>query len=80
MNEHQEKAFREGCCEREQAQMGVSPTEKTNTKGYLARVMTKSKSKMQTVTKGHVGRKGNELCCWRAFQCWRPCRVSRINA
>ena len=37
--------------------MGVSSTEKTNTKGDLARVMTKSKSKTQTVTNGHVGQK-----------------------
>ena len=44
MNECQEKALREGCHEREQAQMGVSPTEETNTKGDLARAMTKSKS------------------------------------
>ena len=34
--------------------MDVSSTKKTNTKEDLARVMTKSKSKMQTVTNGHV--------------------------
>ena len=68
MNEHWEKALREGCHEIEQAQMGVSSTGKTNTKGDLARVMAKSKSKMQTVTNGHVGQKGDESCCWRAFQ------------
>ena len=55
MNECQEKALREGCCKREQAWTGVSPTEKTNTKGDLARAMTKSKSKLQTVTNGCVG-------------------------
>jgi len=32
MNDHQEKALKEGCCEREQALRGVSSTEKTNTK------------------------------------------------
>jgi len=45
MNEHQEKALKVGCHEREQAQMGVFSTEKTNTKGDLARAMNKSKSK-----------------------------------
>jgi len=33
MNDHWEKALREGCHEREQAQMGVSSTEKTSPKG-----------------------------------------------
>jgi len=80
MNEHWEKALREGCHEREQAQMGVSSTEKTSTKGDLARTMTKSESKALTVTNGCVSWKGNESCCWRAFQCRRPCRVSRIEA
>ena len=79
-NECQEKALREGCHEREQAWMGVSSTEKTNTKEDLARAMTKSKSKMQTVTNGHVGQKGNDLCCWETSQCQRPGRVSRIAA
>jgi len=32
MNDCQEKAFKEGYCGREQAQRGVSSTEKTNTK------------------------------------------------
>jgi len=63
MNDLQGKALKEGCCEREWAQMGVSSTEKTNTKGNLARVMAKSWSEMQTVTNGCVGRKGNESCC-----------------
>ena len=34
--------------------MSGSSREKTNTKRNLVRAMTKSKSKMQTVTKGHV--------------------------
>jgi len=50
MNDHQRKALKEGSCEREWAQTSVSSREKTNTKRNLARVMTKSKSKMQTVT------------------------------
>ena len=79
-NEHWEKALREGCHEREQAQTGVSSTEKTNTKWDLARAMTKSKSKMQTVTNGCVSQKGDDSCCWEAFQFWRPCRVSKIEA
>ena len=54
MNDHQGKALREGCCEREQAQMDVSSIDKTNTKEDLARAMTKSKSKTQRVTNGHV--------------------------
>ena len=53
-NDCQEKGLKEGCHEREQAQMDVSSTEKTNTKEDLTRVMTKSKSKIQTVTNGHV--------------------------
>ena len=79
-NKCQEKALREGCHEREQAQTGVFPTGKTNTKGDLARVTTKSKSRMQTVTNGCVSQKDNESCCWRVFQCQRPHRVSRIEA
>ena len=47
------QALREGCHER-QAWKDVPSTEKTNTKEDLARVMTKSKSKTQTVTNGHV--------------------------
>ena len=67
MNDHQRKALKEGSCEREWAQTSVSSREKTNTKRNLARVMTKSKSKMQTVTNGCVSWKGDELCCWRVF-------------
>ena len=44
-NDCQGKALKEGCHEREQAQMDVSSTEKTNTKEDLTRVMTKSKSR-----------------------------------
>ena len=54
MNDHWEKALREGCHEKEQAWMDTSSTEKTNTKEDLARVMTKSRSKTQTVTNGCV--------------------------
>ena len=32
MNDCQGKALKEGCCEREWAQIGVSPTEETSTK------------------------------------------------
>jgi len=60
MNDHQEKALREGCHEREQTWMDATSTEKTNIKEDLARVMTKSKSKTQTVTKGCVGQKARE--------------------
>jgi len=56
-NDHWEKALKEGCCEREQAQMDFSSIEKTNTKQDLARAMTMSRSKMQTVTNGCVGQK-----------------------
>jgi len=55
MNDFQGKDFEEGCHEREWAWMSVSSREKTNLKRNLARVMTKSKSKMQTVTEGCVG-------------------------
>ena len=58
----------------------VCPTEKTNTKGDLARATTKSKSKMQTVTNGCVGQNSDDLCYWRVFQHRRPCRVSKIEA
>jgi len=57
MNDCQGKALREGCHERDQAQMGVPSTEKTNTKENLARAMTKSRSKMLTVTNGCVSQK-----------------------
>ena len=49
--------LKEGCHEREQAQTDVSSIEKTNTKEDLARVMTKSRSKMQIVTNKCVGQK-----------------------
>ena len=49
MNDHWGKALREGCHGREQAQEVVSSTEKTITKEDLARVMTKSRSKMQSL-------------------------------
>src|SRR5882724_13143917 len=55
MNDYQEKAFKEGCHEREWAQMSASSREKNNTKRNLVRVTTKSKSKMQTVSNGCVG-------------------------
>jgi len=54
MNDCQEKALKEGCCKRRTSLGNVSSTEKTNTKEDLARVMTKSKSSMQTVTNGCV--------------------------
>ena len=76
MNDHQGKALEEGCHEREWARTSGSSREKTNTKRNSARVTTKSKSRMQTVTNGHVGQKDNESCCWRVFQHWRPRRVS----
>ena len=55
MNRCQVKALREGCCERKEAQMGVSSREKINTNRNLVRATTKSKSKMQTVSSGRVG-------------------------
>jgi len=57
----------------------MSSTEKTNTKKNLARVMTKPKSKMQTVTNGHVSQKGDELSDWQACQHQRSHRVSKID-
>ena len=75
MNDCQGKALEEGCGEREWAQTSVSSREKTNTKRNLVRAMTKSKSRTQTVTNRCVSQKGDELCCWRAFQHWRPGRV-----
>src|SRR5882724_4385375 len=56
MNRCQVKALREGCCERKEAQMGVSSRGKKNTNRNLVRVTTKSKSRTQTVSNGHVGR------------------------
>ena len=48
--------LREGCHEREWAQMSVSSREKINIKMNLARATNKSKGKMQTVSNGCVGR------------------------
>jgi len=47
MNRRQAKALREGCCERKKAQVGCFLREKMSTNMNLARVTTKSKSKMQ---------------------------------
>src|SRR5882724_4547390 len=63
MNDCQGKALEEGSCERRWAQASASPREKTNTKRALARATTKSKSRMQTVSKGCVGQMGNESSC-----------------
>ena len=46
----------EGCHERKKARMSVSLRDKKDTNRNLARVTTKSKSRMQTVSNGHVGR------------------------
>ena len=51
-----EKALREGCCERKKARTSVSSREKKDTNRNLARATTKSKSRMQTVSNGHVSR------------------------
>ena len=40
--------------------MSVTSREKTNTKMNLARATTKSKSRTQTVTNGHVSQTGKE--------------------
>jgi len=56
MNDRQGKALREGCHEREWAQMSVSLREKNNTKRNLVRATTKSRSEMQTVSNGRVSR------------------------
>ena len=55
-NDHQGRALREGCHERKEAWASVSSREKKNTNRNLVRVTTKSKSRMQTVSNGHVGR------------------------
>src|SRR5882724_8172247 len=55
------KSVLDSCHEREQAGADVSSKEKTNTKEDLARVTTKSRSKMQTVTHGHVSQKVTNL-------------------
>src|SRR5882724_8036218 len=54
INRHQVKALREGCHERKEAWTSVSSREKINTNRNLARATTKSKSKTQTVSNGHV--------------------------
>src|SRR5882724_12747000 len=56
MNRHRGKALSEGFCERKKAQTVVSSREKINNNKNLARATTKSKSKMQTVSNGRVGR------------------------
>ena len=56
MIDHQGKALREGCHEIDWAWTSVPSREKNNTKRNLARVTTKSKSKMQTVSNGLVDR------------------------
>jgi len=63
MNDHQGKALKEGCHERESAWMSVPSREKNNTKGNLVIVTTKSKSRMQEVSNRCVGQMGNELRC-----------------
>jgi len=55
-----EKALREGCRERKKARTSVSSRERMNTNIDLARATTKSKSKMQTVSNGRVGRRGRD--------------------
>src|SRR5882724_2770763 len=55
VNRHQVRALREGCHERMKARVGVSSREKKNTNRTLARATTKSKSRTQTVSNGHVG-------------------------
>src|SRR5882724_1336607 len=62
MNRHQVQALSEGCCERKEARTGVSSREKINTNRNLARVTTKSKSKTQTVSNGHVSQGGRDGC------------------
>src|SRR5882724_2648937 len=55
-NDRQGKALREGCRERKEARASVSSREKKDTNRNLVRATTKSKSRMQTVSNGHVGR------------------------
>ena len=45
----------EGCYERIQAQKGVSLQRRDNTNKNLARVMAKTWSETQMVTRGHIG-------------------------
>jgi len=65
----------EGCHEREWARTSVSSREK-NIKKNLVIVTTKSKSRMQTVSNGCVGRGEGNRGVWRVSQCWRPHQVS----
>jgi len=51
--------------------MGVSSRERINTNRNLARVTTKSKSEMQTVSNGHVSQ-GGEIKFQGASQHRRP--------
>ena len=60
MNRCQVEALREGCRERKKARTNVSSRERMNTNIDLARATTKSKSKTQTVSNGHVGRGGKD--------------------
>src|SRR5882724_8807074 len=54
VNRHQVRALREGWHERRKARAGVSSREEKHTNRNLARVTTKSKSRMQTVSNGRV--------------------------
>src|SRR5882724_4481073 len=55
-NDRQGKALREGCHERKMAWTSVSSREKKDTNRNLARATSKSRSDMQTVSNGRVGR------------------------
>ena len=57
----------EGCCERIQAQKGVSLQRGDNTNKNLARAMAKTWSEMQMVTRGRVGRVIGEWCTRQVF-------------
>jgi len=56
MNRRRGKALSEGCHERKKAWTVVSSREKINNNKNLVRATTKSKSEMQTVSNGRVGR------------------------
>src|SRR5882724_5382800 len=60
MNRHRGKDLSEGCHERKKARMVVPSREKINNNKNLARATTKSKSEMQTVSNGRVGRGGGD--------------------
>ena len=60
-SDHQGEALKEGCHERERAQMGVSSMEKIDTKGNLTRATVKTLSQILIVTKGHVSQVWREL-------------------